>query len=49
MAAAALGVREKLPLADSVILATAQRFAATLWTMDGDFEKVPGVKFRPRG
>lgn len=49
VAAAALGVREKLPLADSVILATAQRFAATLWTMDGDFEKVPGVKFRPRG
>lgn len=48
VAAAALGVREKLPLADSVILATARRFAATLWTMDADFKGLAGVQYRPR-
>ena len=48
--AARLGVELRLPLADSVILATAVRYRATLWTEDGHFEGLPGVKYfaRPR-
>src|ERR1044071_3258639 len=34
----------KLPLADSVILATAQVHNAVLWTQDADFDGLPGVK-----
>lgn len=34
-----------LPLADSVILATARRFEATLWTQDRDFESIAGVRY----
>ena len=45
LAAAHLGVSEKLPLADSIILATARQFGATLWTMDADFEGQQGVKY----
>ena len=35
----------RLPLADSLIYATAQRFEATLWTQDDDFEGLPNVRF----
>src|SRR5690606_11570572 len=38
----------KLPLADSIIYATARRFDATLWTQDEDFEGLPGVKYFPK-
>ena len=38
-------VRFKLPLADSIIYATAQRFEATLWTQDEDFALLQGVKY----
>lgn len=43
--AAKLGLEHKLPLADSVILATAQAFDATLWTQDADFDGIDGVRF----
>lgn len=43
--AARLGIEWKLPLADSVVLATARRHGATLWTQDADFEKIAGVRF----
>lgn len=33
-----------LPLADSLIYATAQLHKATLWTQDAHFEGLPGVK-----
>lgn len=46
--AASLGAQKKLPLADSIILATAYRHNAVLWTQDGDFEGLPGVKYKPR-
>ena len=36
----------ELPMADSVILATAQAFGATVWTQDGDFKGLPGVQYR---
>ena len=35
--AATLGHEEKLPLADSVIPATARKFDAIVWTRDSDF------------
>ncbi len=38
-------VRYKLPLADSIIYATAQRFGATLWTQDEHFQGLPMVKY----
>ncbi len=45
LAAAKLGVDHRLPLADSIIFATAQQYTATLWTMDADFEGLPGVRY----
>ena len=43
--AAKLAIEVKLPMADSIILATARAHRATLWTQDGDFAKLPGVKY----
>ena len=41
LSAAATG----LPMADSLIYATAQLHGATLWTQDAHFNALPGVKF----
>jgi predicted nucleic acid-binding protein len=49
LAAAKVGVDHKLPLADSVIFATAQQYDATLWTMYADFERLPNVRYVARG
>lgn len=46
--AARLSLDTKLPMADSVVLATAGLYSATLWTQDADFKRVPGVRYRPR-
>jgi predicted nucleic acid-binding protein len=46
--AARLSVDMKLPLADSIMLATAQAFEATFWTQDADFTGVAGVKYVSR-
>jgi len=35
----------KLPMADSIILATARAYKATLWTQDADFEGIEGVQY----
>ena len=43
--AARTSVALGLPMADSVMLATARSFEATLWTQDSDFEGVEGVRF----
>jgi predicted nucleic acid-binding protein len=48
LSAAQLGIAHKLPLADSIILATAKQFGATIWTMDGDFEGIPHVRYFPK-
>ena len=34
-----------LPMADSLIYATARRHGAVLWTQDGHFDGLPGVQF----
>jgi len=46
--AARLGLERRLPLADSVILATAREYDATLWTQDADFEGLENVQYRKR-
>ncbi|RPI19369.1 MAG: type II toxin-antitoxin system VapC family toxin [Ignavibacteriae bacterium] len=43
--AAKLSVEYKLPLADSIILATAKSQNAVLWTQDIDFKGLQGVKY----
>ncbi len=46
--AARLSVELRLPLADSVILATARQYGAELWTQDSDFDGIDGVRYRKR-
>ena len=43
--AAKLSAELKLPMADSIMLATARECQATLWTQDEDFEGMKGVKY----
>lgn len=43
--AARLGVQHKIPLADSIIFATAVAHQATVWSQDADFEGLPSVKY----
>ena len=45
ISAAVTGLARKLPLADSVVYATALSNNATLWTQDDDFEGLPRVRF----
>ena len=45
LAAAVLSLEQKLPMADSVILATAQLYNATLWTQDEHFKEIEGVRY----
>ena len=49
VAAAELSAESGLPMADSVILATARAEDATLWTQDVDFEGMDGVEYRAAG
>ncbi len=44
--ASRLSLEHKLPMADSIILATAQAYGAVLWTQDADFKGMPGVEYR---
>ena len=46
--AATLSKELKLPMADSIILATARLNGATLWTQDEDFHSIDGVKYFPK-
>lgn len=48
MEAARLSLRHTLPLADSIILATARDHGATLWTQDSDFEGLRDVRYHPK-
>jgi predicted nucleic acid-binding protein len=43
--AAKLSTDFKIAMADSIILATARAFDATLWTQDGDFEGIKDVEY----
>jgi toxin FitB len=48
MSAAFLSAELKLPMADSLILATARACEAVLWTQDSDFKGVAGVQFKKK-
>ena len=48
LAAARISSDHALPLADSVMLASARSFQATFWTQDADFEGIDEVKYFPR-
>jgi len=43
--AARLSTEYKLPMADSIILATARAYDAKLWTQDADFKELPNVMY----
>jgi predicted nucleic acid-binding protein len=45
MAAAKISLELSLPMADSLILATARIHNATLWTQDAHFKDLAGVKY----
>jgi len=49
LTAARLSIAARLPLADSVILATARAHDAVLWTQDADFEGMDRVRYIPAG
>jgi toxin FitB len=48
IAASKLSLEYNLPMADSIILATAKEFNALLWTQDSDFRNISGVKYFPK-
>jgi predicted nucleic acid-binding protein len=43
-----VSVDHKLPLADSIILATALADNAVLWTQDADFDGLPAVQYKEK-
>lgn len=43
--AARISVESGLPMADSIILATAREHEALLWTQGSDFEGIEGVRY----
>jgi len=46
LSAARISMDTKLPMADSMMLATARMNNAILWTQDSHFEGIPNVKYR---
>ena len=46
--ASKLSLENGLPMADSIILATAKAYDATLWTQDSDFKNMAGVNYFPK-
>lgn len=48
MNAAKLSMKHNLPMADSIILATANSYNCIIWTQDSDFENLQRVKFFPK-
>jgi toxin FitB len=49
LAAAKAGIDHKLPLADSIVYATAQRVRGVVWTQDDDFDGLPDVEYFRKG
>jgi len=48
LSAARISIENRIPMADSIILATAKSHKATLWTQDEHFKETAGVKFRQK-
>ncbi|HHE75444.1 MAG TPA: type II toxin-antitoxin system VapC family toxin [Desulfobacteraceae bacterium] len=45
--ASRISLEHKIPMANSIILATANQFEAIIWTEDSDFKNIDGVKYFP--
>ena len=45
LAAARISTQLRIPMADSIMLATARMFSATLWAQDEHFEGIDGVQY----
>jgi len=45
LSAARISFNDKIPMADSIMLATARACGATLWSQDSDFKNIPGVRY----
>ena len=45
LSAAKASIERRLPMADSIMLATARAHGAVFWTQDADFDGVDGVKY----
>jgi predicted nucleic acid-binding protein len=43
--AAKISIDYHLPMADSIILATARVYGATIWTQDSNFKEIDGVRY----
>lgn len=46
--AAKAAIDHNLPLADSMVYATAMLVEGVVWTQDDDFEDLPDVRYYPR-
>ncbi|MBW2318669.1 MAG: type II toxin-antitoxin system VapC family toxin [Deltaproteobacteria bacterium] len=46
LSASLISIKHKLPMADSMIYATAKAREAVVWTQDEDFHNLPGVNFK---
>jgi predicted nucleic acid-binding protein len=47
VSSAGTSIKQKLPMADSIILTTAIAHRATLWTQDDHFKGIAGVNYFP--
>ena len=47
MDASKLSLQHKIPMADSIILATARAYDCVIWTQDSDFQHIEGVNYFP--
>jgi predicted nucleic acid-binding protein len=47
MNASKLSLQQNLPMADSIILATARAYDCVIWTQDSDFQHIDGVNYFP--
>lgn len=45
LAAARISLDLRIPMADSIMLATARAWDATLWSQDSDFKNIGGVRY----
>jgi uncharacterized protein with PIN domain len=48
LGAARVGLDHKLPLADSIVYATARAVGGVVWTQDDDFDGRPDVQYIPK-
>ena len=48
ISASRISLEHKIPMADSIILATAKEFKAVIWTQDSDFKNMDDVKYFPK-